>query len=246
MEIKILGSGTLCSGNERNPACYLLHNRDEFALLDCGPGCIKQLNETGMNLMKITTIFLSHFHLDHCADVLPLLMARYLRDKRANLSLKIVGPAGLVNWFSVLASVQGQWLQEAYPEIKEIEGKSMQWNDYQVDVHPTLHSMHCIAYRFSAEKSFFYSADTGYYPPLIAFAKNADLGLVECSFPDEKEISTHLTPSGAGQFAKDAAIKKLVLTHIYPENDRDDLARKVGSIFEGEVIVAEDFMKIEL
>ena len=246
MEIKILGSGTLCSGKERNPACYLLRSRGQLALLDCGPGCLKQLRTAAVDILQIGTIFISHFHLDHCADVLPLLMARYLQNKPANQNLLIAGPAGLKEWFAVQAKLQDSWLQERPPLIAEIEERGAQWAGYRVMVHPTLHSTHCLAYRFSGQRSFFYSADTGYDPALVAFARDADLGLLECSLPDDKAIPTHLTPTTAGRFAAEAGFKKAVLTHIYPQNDDPALAGRVAARYKGPLIVAQDFMRLTL
>jgi ribonuclease BN (tRNA processing enzyme) len=55
-----------------------------------------------------------------------------------------------------------------------------------------------------------------------------------------------MTPSKAGRFAEEAKVKRLLLTHIYPQNDVPDLAEQVSAYYSGEVIVAADFMKFEL
>ena len=246
MELTILGSGTLLSGEKRNPACYLLEQSSGFALLDCGPGCIRQLNVLGIDIMNINTIFISHFHLDHCADVLPLLMARYLRNPQANRGFKVAGPAGLVTWIKNISYLQNEWLFENRPEFIEIGRDGMMWDSVKVEVCRNLHPQPGNSYRFTDKHKFFYSADTGYYPPLINFAGNADTGLVECSLPDNEDKETHMTPSKAGKFAEQAKIKRLILTHLYPQNDLPDLADQVSAHYSGEVIAAADFMKFTL
>ena len=104
MRITILGSGTMASDDKRNPSGYLLRNHQEIALLDCGPGIIKQLKLACIDPVRVNQVFLSHFHLDHCADVFPLLLNRFLLDARSNDSLTIYGPVGTK---TCVSTVQG-------------------------------------------------------------------------------------------------------------------------------------------
>jgi len=246
MEITVLGSGTLLSGKERNPAAYLLEQNKHWAMLDCGPGCLRQLKILGIHLLRIDTIFLSHFHADHCSDVMPLLLARHLVDFKANLKLTLAGPPGLQHWFMLQRSLQGKWLNAALPQVVEMDMRSYQWAGFQISIQATLHSQPCVAFRFDGMHRFFYSADTGYSEALIAFARAADLGLLECSLPDAQKTEGHLTASESGRFARNAGIKKIVLTHIYPSNDAKDLKQRVAQFFPGPITVARDLMKITL
>ena len=77
MKINILGSGTMLSDSKRNPSGYLIKHNKHFAVLDFGPGILRQLKSLPVNLLSIQTVFISHFHLDHCADLFPFLMNRY-------------------------------------------------------------------------------------------------------------------------------------------------------------------------
>ena len=246
MQLTILGSGTLNSAHNRNPAGYLINADQKLALLDCGPGILKQLCSINISVMDIENIFLSHFHLDHCADVFPLLLKRYLLDKKANRALKIVGPQGLKHWYNTLAGLQGSWLHESPPQLHELDNSPVTWTNLQFDSIQTRHSESSVAYRISAEKSFFYSGDTGYFEPLIDFAKNVDYGLIECSMPDTQPCEGHLTRSECARLAQKAEIKVLIATHIYAQNDTADFARDLEKNFSGEVIIARDFMEFEI
>ena len=112
MKVTILGSGTILSPSKRNPAGYLLEDINNFALLDCGPGILRQLDQINFNVLNLNSIFISHFHLDHCSDVFAVLMRRYLVNKNANKNLKIVGPDGLKRWFNTILKTQGTWLSQ--------------------------------------------------------------------------------------------------------------------------------------
>jgi ribonuclease BN (tRNA processing enzyme) len=46
--------------------------------------------------------------------------------------------------------------------------------------------------------------------------------------------------------ASEAGVKRVVLTHIYPATDSLDLAEEVGGGFDGEIIVAEDGLTLEV
>jgi ribonuclease BN (tRNA processing enzyme) len=92
--------------------------------------------------------------------------------------------------------------------------------------------------------SLFYSGDTGYSPKITKFAKNADIGIIECSHPDEHAIEGHLTPSQTGKIAKEADIKHLVVTHIYPENDTASLLDRIRNYYSGKITIARDFMEL--
>lgn len=246
MKLIILGSGTINSAPKRNASGYLLFYKSRIALMDCGPGILVQLKKTGTDVLSIDTLFLSHFHLDHCADVFPLLLNRYLQNSLSNQNLTIVGPPGLDHWFKTQASLQGEWLHQSLPRLWEWNDDDFMWADIWVSACKTNHTENSIAYRFQDKHSFFYSGDTGLSNDLIRFADGVDCALLECSFPDHLKKVGHLSASECGSFAKAAAVKKLILTHIYPENDSDDLAQRVGHSYSGLIVVAVDFIAFEV
>jgi ribonuclease BN (tRNA processing enzyme) len=95
-------------------------------------------------------------------------------------------------------------------------------------------------------KSIVYSGDTDYCNSLVELASESDLLIVECSFPDEFKVDGHLTPSFAGRVAKESGAKRLLLTHLYPICDQYDIRSQAQRTYQGEIIVAEDLMKIEV
>ena len=85
-----------------------------------------------------------------------------------------------------------------------------------------------------------YTGDTGPSESLADWALGCDLLLSECSLPEDRAIAIHLTPAQAGDLARRAEARRLVLTHLYPPVESVDPAKQAGIAFGGEVVVAED------
>ena len=107
------------------------------------------------------------------------------------------------------------------------------------------HTGSSVSYRVKHNsKSIVYSGDTDYSDEIIKISKDADLLILECSFPYKKD--GHLTPELCGKIAAKANAKKLVLTHFYPECDLIDAKKECSKEYNGEVVLAEDFMGIKV
>jgi len=95
-----------------------------------------------------------------------------------------------------------------------------------------------------------YTGDTGPSKLLVKLAENADLLIHEATFEDKmKERALedgHSTPSIAAETAKEADVKRLVLTHISARyKDANLLLNQARKIFANTEI-AEDFLRVEL
>jgi len=95
-----------------------------------------------------------------------------------------------------------------------------------------------------------YTGDTGPSENLVKLAENADMLIHEATFEDElKERAIeagHSTPSMAAETAKEAGVKRLVLTHISARyKDANVLLEQAKKIFVNTEL-AEDFLRLEL
>jgi ribonuclease Z len=95
-----------------------------------------------------------------------------------------------------------------------------------------------------------YTGDTRPFKGFAKFATDADLIVHEATFDDslgeKAELDGHSTPSQAGQQAKKAKAKKLILTHISARyHDASLLLEQAQEVFRN-TVVAEDFMVLEL
>ncbi len=243
LRITVLGSGTIAAPHRRNPSGYLLYDVEQksYALLDCGPGILKQICSMGIEPIQIGTVFLSHYHIDHCSDLLALLLNRYLHDSDSNMTLTVAGPNDIREWFAAQAVWQGSWMNEKGPSVLPVEEIGV-WKGWKIESCLTGHTYNSLAFMFSKKgKRFFYSGDSGYNSEITKLAQGADLAICECAVPDDKPREGHMTPADLLRLAEQAQPKKLLATHIYPHNDPPEFAHTNTAIS-----IAHDMQLLEI
>jgi ribonuclease BN (tRNA processing enzyme) len=57
---------------------------------------------------------------------------------------------------------------------------------------------------------------------------------------------SHLTAGAAGRVAAAAGARRLVLTHFYPECEGVDIPAQVAAWFDGEIVVGEDGLALQI
>lgn len=250
MELIIIGSGVAVIQARRGPSGYILRNGVELYLLDGGSGALRKAAEAGISYKEIDKIFYTHLHPDHTIDLVPFLFATkhtpgFLRTK----PLEIFGPVGFAEFYQRFTELFSRRMLEAEYEIRitELGARQIEFENWQLKTELMQHAHHAVGYRFeSGGKIFAYSGDTDFCDGVMRLAQNADVLLLECSFPDHMKVKGHLTPSEAGRIAAEANVKRLALTHFYPPCDEADMITPCRKYFDGEIVLAEDLMKIKI
>ena len=93
-----------------------------------------------------------------------------------------------------------------------------------------------------------YGADSRPTEALTRFATDSDLILMEATLPrpERTGMRGHLTPGEAGEHARAAGAKRLVLVHISDELDADWARREAEEAFGGPVEVAAEGATFEV
>lgn len=95
MEIIFLGTSSAVHSYTRNHPAIVLKAFGETMLFDCGEGTQRQLIFAKVSPMKISKIFISHYHGDHILGLPGLLQSMNFRGRENKLT--IYGPKGLDN-----------------------------------------------------------------------------------------------------------------------------------------------------
>ncbi len=248
MQLTILGSGTCVPSLKRSsPSNYLKIGGTEI-LVDCGPGTLRQLEKARLDYKKIDCIFLTHFHIDHISELNAIIQAlNWTPNFDRKKDLILVGPVGFKKLYkSYLEPISGKPRPNTYHiKIKEIK-RDLKFRRLMVECVRTIHTSASIAYKFKENnKTLVISGDCDYDDNLVKFSKDCDILLLECSYPNIMKTKGHLIPKECGLIAKEANVKKLVITHLYPTFSDKIRLNQTRRIFKN-TSLARDMMKINL
>ena len=249
MDMIVLGSGTGVPHPKRGSAGYLIHAGGRMILVDVGLGTLQKLAVLGISLAEPDAAAFTHLHLDHTAELAPLLFALRNSGIGRTKALTLLGAPGFADFVGRLRRLYGTWVEPLnYPlEIRELDGGPVSLGGFTLRAFPVFHTPQSVAYRVEDPadgKSIAFSGDTDRCEGLIEAARHADLAVFDCSYPDGRKVEGHLTPGEAGEIASRSGAKRLLLTHFYPECDGEDIVGQCRNRFAGEILLAEDLLRV--
>ena len=249
-ELIIIGSGTgIPSLRRGSPGLVVLSDCAKL-LIDSGPGALRKMLEVGITYQDPDLLLYTHIHPDHVSDLVPILFACKYADLPRKKDLLCAGGPGFKSYFEKLSCLYGHWIAPGSYQltVKEIPQEGLTYRDLKISSKPMAHISESVGYRidFKDGKSMAISGDTDYCQNIIDLGFEADLLVLECSFPDGKKLEGHLTPSLAGRIALESHCKRLLLTHLYPVCDQFDIVDQYKKIYGGELILGEDLMRIKI
>ncbi|WP_290812116.1 MBL fold metallo-hydrolase [Halovivax sp.] len=243
MQITFLGTGSAMPTGDRYQAGILVQEDDRTVLVDCGSGVLHRLQQSGVGYEAVSTVLLTHHHLDHVADLMPLMKARWLAGEE---HLEIVGPQGTKGLVDGLLSVHEYMQDRLDLRVREVVAGEFSVAGFDVEAYETRHSLPCLAYRF--DDRFTFSGDSEAFAGLANFADGCAILAHDCSFPDDVDVSNHPTPSELGEALAGTEIGRLYLTHLYPHTQgrQEEMRRSVAEHFDGDVRFAEDLQRVSV
>ena len=249
MRVTFLGTGAAMPSGRRAQTGLLLDADDDSLLVDCGSGVLNALARTETGYEGVSTVLLSHHHLDHVADLLPLVKARWLAGAE---HLEIVGPQGTKDLIDGLLDVHEYLDGRIDLRVREVVEESFSLAGFDVKAKETRHSMYCLAYRLTHDDgpAFTFGADSEAFTGLANFADGSAALAHDCSFPDDVDVSGHPTPSQLGTALAEsgADIGRVYLTHLYPhtEGRHAEMLESIGAHYDGDVRFARDGLVVEV
>jgi ribonuclease BN (tRNA processing enzyme) len=249
MECFVLGSGTAVPHPRRGSAGNMVRHGGCTLLVDAGLGTLQKLAVLGISLAEPDVVAFTHLHLDHTAELAPLLFALRNAGIGRRKALSLLGAPGFRDFYGKLRRTYGSWVEGGdYPLlVEEITDRPVSLGTLVLTAVPVLHTPQSVAFRVEdpgTGKVVAFSGDTAVCPGLVEAARNADVAVFECSFPNGHKVEGHMTPGEAGEVASVARVKKLILTHFYPECEEADILEQCRETFSGEILLAEDLLRV--
>jgi len=221
VRVTFLGTGT-AESFDRAQSSIMFEKDGEAILVDCGNGCLLRLGQLGKKPGDVKAVLLTHIHLDHSGDLLPLLKARWLSGVEEKL--EIYAPPGASNWLETQL--------EAYPflrgrlkyGVREVGEESFSVCGFEVRSVRTRHSVESRGYVVG---NVFVTGDTSPFREL--YEGDFDVIIHELSLP-EGFSSAHTTPDSILQFSDVLGGKRVYFTHLYSHTlaVADKIVEKLG------------------
>lgn len=247
MRLTVLGGCGAWPTAEQACSGYLVEYEGFRLLVDPGYGSLPRLLEYGASggvdaekvVDSVDAVLVSHGHPDHCADLNPLLRARALSDDPPP-ALPVHAPHGAVD--AVLALDRPGMYAGAYRLVEFRPGDRFGIGPFTVDTWLLPHFVPNAGLRIGTPGGVLaYTGDTGASEDIVRVAEGADLFLSEATYVHrvpEADAPYLLTARLAGQYAHEAGVGRLLLTHLWPGTDPGAAQEAAIESFDGPLGVA--------
>ncbi len=251
MRLTVLGSGTNVHPT-RAAAGYLVQT-DQVLVLDFGPRTLMNLISTGVDRHRITHVLFSHYHADHFSDFITYLFDEIIFAKfegGTRLPLTVMGPPGTSKLFKTMFGMLPGFDQAPFKvRYRDLADRAFKIESTKIVPVTVDHvpGLHCLGYRIEYRgHALAYSGDSQYCTSLVRLCGDADVAVLDCSFPANRPNAVHLHAGQCGQVAQEAGIDRLVLSHFYPIAERYKLTEQAGEAFGGSIVMARDLLSLKI
>lgn len=228
LNLTLLGTGTPTPLIQRAGSSYLVTIDNEALLFDCGPGCVRRLIGKGVAPVRITSLFLTHLHYDHCVDYGYLVLNRWDQGAGKIPELDVYGPENTRQMTDALFGERGAFNPDLTartqhptshfiyeqrggilprtrptPIVTEVAaGSEIKRDNWDIKVAEVIHVqpyLNCLAYRLNtSSKSIVFGGDTTPVDSLTQLANDADVLLHMCHFFNGANNDSRLTEYCSG------------------------------------------------
>ena len=258
MRLTVLGkspswqdAGGACSG-------YLIEDGNSTVLLDCGNGVFSKLR-LYRDYTCVDAVLVSHLHADHFLDLVPYSYALTYAPRQQPVPVdrwpgtdfparpELHVPPGAQ---AVFRRVVGAWgnddlIENAFELEEYAPDATVEAGPFRLRFHEVPHFTETFAIDVSSQNGagrLTYGADCRPGDELVEIARDTDLLIVEATLPrpERTGVRGHLTPAEAGEHARLAGAKHVLITHISDELDENWARTEASEAFGSPVDVAAE------
>jgi ribonuclease Z len=243
-----LGTSGAVPSAERDTTALVIRAGGTTLMVDVGGSPVQKLRRLGADPLDLTAVVVTHLHPDHVYGLPALVQNLLILGRTAPLPVycrveHVEAVQGLLGLFGLADPDQAFPVRVAGVEPRE--GVTvLESPDLRVTASPNAHGpMPNLAVRVAAgERSLVYSSDTRPCAAVAELARGATVLVHESTFARPDPTQWHSTAAEAGQVARQAGVRRLVLAHVGYEAHAE-IATLVGearAAFGGAVAAAED------
>lgn len=249
MRLSVLGSSGTYPTPGRPSSGYLITHKGCRIWVDSGTGSFAALQEL-TDFARLDAVVVTHVHADHCVDLFPFYYAvRFGTSGRTGVP--VFCPDGVADRLGAMLGVEED---DDFFEVLDFrrvgEADEVEVAGTILSFALTQHPVPTIAVRAEAGgRALVYSSDTGPSRRVVELAQRADLFLCEATYQggtDEKPWPHHLTAEEAGTMGRQAEVRRLMLTHIWPTLDPARSVAEAEEVFGRPVSLAVSGMEVDV
>jgi ribonuclease Z len=146
LKLTFLGTGGATPTKERNVPSTAVQIGARGILVDCGEGTQRQLLHTPVSFMKISDVFITHFHGDHFLGLPALMQTMNLNEREDPLTIH--GPRDAEHILGILRNLG--YFRPRFPiMVNELaDGDAVEVEDFTVSAMTARHNVRTLSYRF--------------------------------------------------------------------------------------------------
>tara|TARA_B100000427_G_scaffold312413_1_gene303825 strand:- start:56 stop:982 length:927 start_codon:yes stop_codon:yes gene_type:complete len=220
-KLTVLGCGSAIPNLVDCPTSQLLNVNERFFLLDCGEGTQVQLKKYGINLQRISHIFISHLHGDHYFGLIGLINSMHLLNRNKELHIYAHAPLKAIIDAQLKISSTELRFPLFFHEISLVN-QSILFEDETVIVENIIldHTLSCSGFIFTEKKSnrkiikHIIEKLNIPYDKINSIKNGADWIDNQGNIIKNVEITEPNTPPNTYAFCTDTSFKKLLVDSI--------------------------------
>lgn len=247
MKVIVLGDGPGCPKPGGATSGYLVVHGDTSLLIDCGTGVISNLQKH-TDYHQVTGVVITHMHADHFLDLIPyrygLKYAIYHHHWEPPLLYLPPGGTAVLEHVVAAFSETPHFFEGVFRSSQYDPTGLLQVGDLALRFAETRHPVP--AYAISVEgggQKLVFSGDTAPVESVVMLARDADLFICEAAIQYRQQDppgGAHLTPTEAGEMGARAGVKRMLLTHLWPEFDERQAVQEASDAFGAPVELAAE------
>ena len=247
MRLTVVGCSGSFAGPDSPSSCYLVRvddaERTWNVLFDLGSGALGAL-QRHLDPADLDAVFITHLHPDHSVDMCGLYVTRkYRPEGPVNGHLPVHAPAGTGERFALMYHGLDHSGMEQEFDIHDLtDAQVSRVGPLSITAYRVNHPVEAYGFRIEADGAVLaYTGDTDTCDALGPLLADCDLALVDSAWVDGRDTARgiHLSGRRAAEAAVAAGgVKRLMLTHIPPWNDREVCRAQAAAVWSGPLDLA--------
>jgi len=240
-----LGTAAVVSDAAHANTYMAVEGEQGFFLIDCADRPLVRLQRAGFALKRLRWLIITHFHPDHVSGV-PILLNNIWLLGRTD-PLPVYGLPDVVERFETMMDLfrrdewPGFFSTPCHIIADEVGALVLEDEEFRITSAPVRHVVPTIGLRIENKRSgmvLAYSSDTEPCDAMVELARDADILIHEAA----TNTLGHSSAAQAGEIARRAGARRLVLIHYRPSPRKYDRWREEATAaFGGPVELAQDF-----